>query len=144
MAIGQRGLERRLRRETQRISSQHQQLDSLYAITTQALETGSVEAARSAFLRFSDALEAHVDLEDDFFFPAVRGLRPDLVSDLEALSSEHRGFRADLAELNRALEAGHVKRAEATLGEFVKRLAAHEEREEKLLARIRASEDAGG
>ena len=144
MAIGQRSLERRLRRETQRISSQHQQLDSLYAMIAQALATGSVEAVRNAFLRLSDALEAHVDLEDDFFFPALRGLRPDLVSDLEALSEQHRGFRTDLAELNRALEGGHLKRAEVSLSEFVNRLAAHEEREKKLLARIRASEDASG
>lgn len=144
MAIGERGLERRLQRETRRISSQHQQLDSLYEITRQALATQSVEAARNAFLRFSDALEAHIDLEDDFFFPAVRGLRPDLVSDLRALSAEHHGFRDDLSELNRAFEAGLVKRAEASLDDFVKRLAAHEEREEKLLARIRANEGAEG
>ena len=68
MTSEQAGLRRRMGRDVRRISSQHRQLDALYAMITGAIEKGSASKAQLAFLRFQDALDAHFSLEDELYF----------------------------------------------------------------------------
>ena len=134
--IEQPGLRLRMSGERRRISSQHRQLDALYALVLEALESGSALATRGAFQRFRDAFEAHTSLEDGFYFPALRGLRPELARPLEALSAEHARFREVLEGLEGRLAAADL----AGLGDALERVAAaiadHEAREETLLAAL--------
>ena len=132
----QPGLRLRLRGEAKRLSTQHQQLDTFFDSVMSALERGSLTGARVAFVRFCDALGAHVDLEDPVFFPALRGLQPSLTELLTGLVREHTVVRQELDELRDLLAAGSaetfVKRFER-LGGF---LCDHERREDELLQHV--------
>lgn len=132
----QPGLALRMQRETRVISNQHRQLDDFYRRVASALHEGEFEPARAAFARFSDALEAHLALEDGLYFPALRGLRPTLERDLEALCDEHQQLREGLAGVARALERGGCEACADLFAHFAGDLAEHEGREEGLLASL--------
>jgi hypothetical protein len=118
------------------ISQQHRQLDDFYVRLAAALDAGETAAAQDAFRRFSDALEAHLALEDGLYFPALRGLRPALAPDLEALSDEHQALRESLVVLAKLVEAGRCTACLRPLELLAGDLAEHEGREEGLLASL--------
>ena len=132
----QPGLALRMRRESRVISSQHRQLDDFHARVAGALERDEPDAARAAFARFADALEAHFALEDGLYFPALRGLVPRLAGDLEALCDEHQMLREQVAEVARLVEAGSCAACQRPLDRLAGDLAEHEGREEGLLASL--------
>ena len=132
----QPGLQLRMRGEARRISSQHRQLDVLYGRVLAALARASASEARDALDRFVDAWEAHTDLEDKLYFPALRGLRPAVGPGLAALSAEHRRLRETLAGIEADLAAGRLAAAGEALAHLVGEIASHEEREEALLAEL--------
>jgi hypothetical protein len=136
------GLSLRMQRERRVISSQHRQLDDFFVRLAAALDAGEAPAAEAAFRRFSDALEAHLALEDGLYFPALRGLRPALAPDLEALSDEHQALRESLVGLAQLVEAGRCKACLRPLEQLAGDLAEHEGREEGLLASLRTGGNA--
>jgi iron-sulfur cluster repair protein YtfE (RIC family) len=133
---GQPGLALRMKREARVISAQHRQLDEFYARVAEAVHANQPEGARTAFARFADALEAHLALEDGLYFPALRGLRPSLGRDLEALSDEHQQLREGLARVARLVDAGVCADCAPPLERLAGDIAEHEGREEGLLASI--------
>lgn len=134
--LEQPGLRLRLGTEHRRISSQHRQLDSLYAFVTAALERQSLPDARTAFLRFRDAWDAHTSLEDTFYFPALHGLLPALVTPLAAFCEEHARFRGVLEEVERAFGREELAVAATALESLVSDIAEHERREEELVREL--------
>ena len=132
----QPGLRMRMAQEARRISSQHRQLDSLHALVVAALERRARAQARTAFVRFRDALDAHMALEDELHFPALRGLRPDLDGELAGLVREHRRFRRSLDTLAETFFHGSAAGCAQGLDAFAEAFAEHEGREERLLATI--------
>jgi hypothetical protein len=144
----QPGLRLRMGQEARRISSQHRQLDVLFALVAAAVRRGAPREARDAFLRFGDALDAHVSLEDELYFPALRGLRPALADDLAVLEREHRAFREQTEALRRLFDAAYdsagLARCEAPLEQLVTAVEDHEGREELLIAQIRSPAPEGG
>jgi hemerythrin-like domain-containing protein len=131
------GLALRMQRERRVISSQHRQLDDFTLRLAAALDAGEATDARAAFQRFSDALEAHLALEDGLYFPALRQLRPNLETALESLSDEHEALRERLTKLARLVESGRCDACLGPLERFAGQLADHEGREEGLLASLR-------
>jgi hypothetical protein len=144
----QPGLRLRMGHEARRISSQHRQLDSLFALVADAVRRGAPREARDAFVRFADALDAHVSLEDELYFPALRGLQPALAGDLTVLEQEHRIFREQTDELRRLFDAAFdsegLARCEAPLERLVCAVEDHEGREELLVAQIHTLPPGGG
>ena len=136
--IDQPGLRARMSRERARISSQHRQLDTLYEMILDAAERGSPAKVESAFLRFADAFDAHISLEDAFYFPAVRGMHPEVGDELEGLVEEHRGFRRQIESVGERIRSPGEDWREP-LERFVGALSEHELREEALLARVAPS-----
>jgi hemerythrin-like domain-containing protein len=132
----QPGLSLRMRRETRVISLQHRALDDFYVRLSAAIDGDDPHAARAAFARFADALEAHLALEDGLYFPALRGLVPALAGDLEALCDEHQQLRERLADLGQRIEAGCCAECAQPLERLGGDIAEHEGREEGLLASI--------
>jgi hypothetical protein len=134
----QPGLRLRLRGEATRLSTQHEQLNTFFEMVVSALERGSLASARLSFVRFCDALEAHIGLEDRVFFPALRGLRPDLTEQLTRLVEEHTRIRLELDQLRDLLAAGSAE----TFGKRFARLGAllseHERCEDELLELAKA------
>jgi iron-sulfur cluster repair protein YtfE (RIC family) len=138
MNLKQNGLEKRVQIESRRISSQHRQLDQFHELVATALEHGEPAQVRSAFTRFRDALEAHFSVEDDVYFPAVHGLRPELERDLTALVADHREMRRQLEKVQALFDADRLAEGGASLDAMVTVLIDHERREEQLLDRLRA------
>lgn len=132
----QPGLRMRMRGGAQRISSQHRQLDALYERILAALSRSSQPEARDALDRFLDAWDAHTGLEDEFYFPALRGLRPAMAPELATFTGEHRQIREALAGVEERLGAGELAVAGDALADLVGEIARHEEREEKLVAEL--------
>ena len=132
----QPGLALRMQRETRVISAQHRQLDDFYLRVATAVHGDQPDAARAAFARFADALEAHFALEDGLYFPALRGLQPALGPDLEALCDEHQRLREDLAGVARLVDTGVCAECARPLDRLAGDIAEHEGREEGLLASI--------
>lgn len=138
MDLKQNGLEKRVQIESRRISSQHRQLDQFHELVATALEHGEPAQVRSAFTRFRDALEAHFSVEDDVYFPAVHGLRPELERELTALVADHREMRRQLEKVQALFDADRLAEGGAALDAMVTALIDHEAREERLLDRLRA------
>jgi iron-sulfur cluster repair protein YtfE (RIC family) len=132
----QPGLRLRMTQEARRISSQHRQLAGLYALVTRALERRSPAQARVAFERFRDALDAHMSLENELYFPALHGLRPDLEAELAGLVREHRRFRRSLDRLAGSFGDGDASACSRGLASFAAAFAEHEQREERLMESI--------
>lgn len=133
----QPGLRVRVRQEGLRISSQHRQLDGLYAAVGEALRRGARGEAISAFTRLRDALEAHFSLEDELYFPAVHGMHPDCEALLTSLVDDHRRFRSELDAVGRGLAAhAPLEGCLASLDALAEEIGAHERREEELVARV--------
>ncbi len=130
------GLALRMQRETRVISAQHRQLDDFYVRVAAAIDADAPEAARAAFTRFADALEAHLALEDGLYFPALRGLRPALARDLDTFCEEHQRLRASVAGVARLLEHGACAACARPFERLAGDLAEHEGREEGLLASL--------
>jgi len=132
----QPGLRMRVSRESRRISNQHRQLDLFYEMLLKSLFRENVAKARSEFLRFHDALEAHFTVEERIHFPALHGMRPELDAELAALVEDHKGFRSTLDQLADLLEKKELARCSDELDRFVVELAAHEGREERMGERV--------
>jgi hypothetical protein len=138
------GLGMRLRYETMRISSQHEKLNELYADLRRELDQGNQAGALVDCGRLRDALEAHFEVEDCVYFPAVHGFRPDQGPLLRRLASDHVAFRAALEDLQATLESHDLDAGASQLHRLVTGLVAHEKKEEVLLAEVNQSTKAKG
>jgi hemerythrin-like domain-containing protein len=103
-----------------------------------ALARGSRGDAAEALERFLDAWDAHTGLEDNFYFPALRSLRPAIAPQLHTFSAEHRRLRKTLRAIQARLAAGELEATGVRLVELVGEIAHHEKGEEKLVAELTA------
>jgi hypothetical protein len=132
----QPGLKMSMRGGGRRISSQHRRLDALYGRVLGALAREAVPEAQDAFERFVDAWDAHTSLEDEFYFPALRALRPAVTPDLAAFVSDHRRLRRRLRGIEARLAAGELEEAGEALVVLAGEISHHEACEEKLVAEL--------
>ena len=130
------GLKLRMRDEERRISSQHRQLEELFDRVMETVRAGGTRKAISEFLLFSTALEAHMSVEEDIYFPALHGLRNDAGDELGELIDEHQRLRERLADLRLNLASNDEEEGLAGLEQLAAEVDRHEEAEEKLIARI--------
>ena len=126
------GLDLRIANETRRMFGQHAQLRAFFDLVREGLERNSLQATRLAFTRFRDAIEAHMDVEDNSYFPALRGLRPHLAPQLAQLVLDHASNREHLEELHELLARGSAEEFLRLFARFCDAFAVHEAREEAL------------
>jgi len=129
-------LRSQMRGEERRIESQHQRLDSLCRELYWRIDKDGPTHAISEFLLFITALDAHMTMEEDVFFPVLYGMRADLGPEFEALVDEHAEFRIKAAEIKDRLQANDREGARVALELLARRISVHERVEEELLARI--------
>jgi len=127
------GLNLRVASETRRVLGQHAQLNSFFRMVDEALARSSLQGARISFMRFRDAYEAHMDVEEHSFFPALRGLKPHLAPHLAEMVLEHTRHREQLDELHELLARGSAEPFSQCFTRFCDELARHEAREEALI-----------
>jgi len=129
-------LRSQMRGEERRIESQHQRLDSLCRELYWRIDKDGPTHAISEFLLFITALDAHMTMEEDVFFPVLYGMRADLGPEFEALVDEHAEFRIEAAEIKDRLQANDREGSRVALELLARRISVHERVEEELLARI--------
>jgi iron-sulfur cluster repair protein YtfE (RIC family) len=130
------GLQHRIQRLAQQTADQHRHLAVLRREIDVAFERGALHDAQSALKRFDLALAAHFELEQGIFFPALHGLAPARVKDLETLEREHTGLLATLRELTARVENVSARASQAALAKWLAGLREHEQREEQLVGEI--------
>jgi iron-sulfur cluster repair protein YtfE (RIC family) len=136
------GLRHRLRRAVRQMASQHQHLRALIESIEEASEIGQVAKVQESVDRLRGAIEAHFSLEDDIFFPALHGLHPETGRELNALMREHADYLEELARLRAELEADTLDAFAEGFEVFSRTIAAHECREERLVASLAGLFDA--
>jgi iron-sulfur cluster repair protein YtfE (RIC family) len=133
-----------MRSEERRIASQHERLDDLVGAVYKRIEGGGgASAALDDFRLFVTALEAHMAVEEEIYFPALHGLRADVGPELTDLVAEHGALREASEEIRALLEADEAEPACAALDRLVSRVSSHELAEEELIARITEGPNAG-
>ncbi len=135
----QPGLRMRMAALPKRIAHQHRQLETLFEMVESTLGRRSSEGLRPtevALGRFRDALDAHMTLEDQVHFPALRGLCPEVGAQLAGLVCEHAEFRVDLDALRDLVASGSTESCREAFALLRSRFHDHEEREEILVSRL--------
>jgi hypothetical protein len=131
-----RGLRMRMRGEERRISSQHKQLGDLFERVLDSVESGGPRTAIGDLLLFSTALEAHMAVEEDIYFPALHGMRNDVGEELVGLVAQHNLIRGQLTEVREQLKTGDDDGGRQALDDLANFVGRHEHEEEDLIARI--------
>lgn len=130
------GLRLRMRSEERRISSQHERLDALCQDVYTRIDEAGPTRARADFEIFVTALDAHMTVEEDIYFPAIHGLRAETGEELSHLVEAHGALRRAAEEIARRLEEGDREGARSGLDQLASAVSQHEREEEDLLARI--------
>jgi len=130
------GLRHRLRRAVRQIATQHAHLRNAHTAVADAAATGDIGELALCLDRLRGAIDAHFSLEEGVFFPALHGLHPQSVRELEGLVSEHRAHRAEIDRLREALASRPLSEFVADYRAFADLTGEHEAREERLLASL--------
>jgi len=130
------GLRLRMNRVLRQIEAQHRHLGPIYQALGEALARGVAEPARSAFQRYHEAIDAHFELEEQFFYPALHGLHPEITAGLEELGRDHRRFLEQARRIEALLLDGDIAHGSQQLDVFADELREHEAREERLVASL--------
>ncbi len=123
----------RLRRAATQIQSQHRRLAPLFDELSRAIAGGSEREAQTAAFRLSGAVKAHVLLEEEVVFPAIRGLCPEQHAELEALANDHQGLAASLQSVIDLILKNQFEIAAESLESCRHAVEEHEFREESFL-----------
>jgi hypothetical protein len=129
------GLALQITRRARRVIAGHDQLGTFSELVRSGVEQRSLQNARLSFMRLCDALEAHLNVEDQQFFPAMRGLKPSLAPELAYLIREHVDFRIAMDELRDLLARGSAEAFALDFEKFIDALEDHEVREERIIRR---------
>ena len=130
------GLKLRMRGEERRIASQHERLDDLCREVYARIGKDGASSALDEFILFETALDAHMSVEEEIYFPALHGLRADIGEELTGLVEEHGWLRSQAAQLEGLLRGGDAEGARAALDRLARDVSTHEQLEEALIARI--------
>jgi hemerythrin superfamily protein len=125
-----------MRGEERRITSQHERLDALCRDVYTRIDEDGPTRARGDFEIFVTALDAHMTVEEDIYFPAIHGLRSETGEELIHLVEAHAALRRAVEEIGHRLEDGDREGARSRLGQLARAVSQHEREEEDLLARI--------
>ena len=128
--------ELKFRKARRRIASQHHRLESFYSAVSNALARGNEHKADAELTSFIDALDTHFTLEEREWFPALAKTGSTLRRETSELSAEHEKFRHDLDQVRKRLRMKEFEAAIACFDQFLYELARHDDREERMLARI--------
>ena len=85
---------------------------------------------------FIDALDAHFTLEECEWFPALAKIGSTLRRETSELAAEHEKFRHDLDQVRKRLRMKEFEASIACFDQFLYELARHDDREERMLARV--------
>lgn len=128
----------------------HARLEVLLDAVASACRGSRREHAHAAAVHLHDGLEAHLEREERLYFPPIAALRPERGDGLAHLLQAHEAIRAhvrllcehlarDEARAGAGDDAGaDLAAGERALADLRRRLAEHEEAEERFLDQLEA------
>lgn len=126
--------------ELSRLWQQDAEIDGLIRALLAATDAGDLETARERIEVVTRAVLAHLQEEEDVYFPAAERLAPDFASELRTIRLAHLGIRKDLEDLEASLAAGHLAVARTLLEAFIEGFGLHERAEERIVAQLRGTD----
>jgi hemerythrin superfamily protein len=120
-----------------KIADEHRTLDKLFARALTLLEGGNPDLqARDAFAELSEALESHLEAEENLYFPTIWALRPEFKDRLRAFIRAHHYFRGLIQEITGLLDSGEAEEATQVLERLKDEFGRHEGGEEDALCSL--------
>ena len=129
-------LRMRLHGKESGLAHQHTRLDEFCSELRQRLTQDGARDSMSDFELFSNALDAHMEVEEEVYFPALHGVSPDSEPELEELVSEHHSLRLGVSLVEKAIAVGDTRASLAALEELAAEVSRHEKAEEELIERV--------
>ncbi len=123
------GIRSRLQRAVGQIEAQHERLAPIFNDLSRALARGAALDAQTAVFELKGAMQAHFLLEEQILFPALRGLYPERLRELDSLEEDHERLRTALRATTAQILASQLELAGETLASCMTSLVAHERRE---------------
>ena len=136
MEANETELRGRLKRAAVQIQTQHRRLEPLFDDLGSALASGTDRDAQTAAFRLDGAIKAHFLLEEKIIFPAIRGLRSQHDTELEALAEDHRGLGTALQCVIDQILEKRLDLAAESLEKCWLAVKDHEYREEAFLSAL--------
>jgi hemerythrin len=121
-------------RELQRWWKEHSELDRLVEVLTETMSGGRMAAARAALEDLFEAMEAHLSVEEDVYFPLVEKLAHAHIPLLREARLAHLELRGNLEEMRDHLSQGELDAARRALVALLDRFREHEQTEARLIA----------
>jgi hypothetical protein len=116
-----------------RLWQQDIEIDTRVRHVLRALDSGDTSGARSGVADLEAFVHAHLEREEDVYFPAAEKLSPDNSYALRSIRLAHLGIREDLRQLRASLDKGHVDAARTQIRAFLESFRAHERAEDRVV-----------
>ena len=113
---------------------EHSELDQLIEAIVEACGGKSGAAASAALEDLAEALEGHLTVEEEVYFPLVEHLRPELKPMIQGARLAHGVLRGQLDQLREQLAADEREEARRLLGSLLELFRSHEAIEGQLIA----------
>jgi len=113
---------------------EHSELDQLIEALVEACGGSSSAAASAALEDLSEALEGHLTVEEEVYFPLVEHLRPELEPVLKGVRLAHGVLRSQVDQLREQLAGDERTEANRLLGSLLELFRSHEAIEGQLIA----------
>ena len=84
----------------------HARCDAYFTRAEEAADGGDVDAARSLFDAFEEAMDAHFSIEDDVLFPRFEAITGYAGGPTAVMRSEHQQMRSVLMAMRTAIDDG--------------------------------------
>ncbi|HEX9812204.1 MAG TPA: hemerythrin domain-containing protein [Burkholderiales bacterium] len=93
----------------QLLTQDHKDCDLLLAETESVVAKAEIATARANFRRFREAMERHMDAEEQILFPAFEARTGERLGPTEVMRREHQMMRDLLAKMDAALTQQQAK-----------------------------------
>ena len=115
------------------------EIDGLVRGLLRAVEAGEGNGAQAALDALEGSVRAHLQREEEVYFPAAERLSPDFAYALRSIRLAHLGIREDLKLLRASLERGHLDAARTQIDAFLDSFRAHERAEDRVVRELGGS-----
>ncbi|UCE86036.1 MAG: hemerythrin domain-containing protein [Deltaproteobacteria bacterium] len=128
------------RRDLESWWQDHSELDYMIDALLTMIDRGSAAAASSALEDLAGSMQAHLDVEEEVYFPLIERLAPEHSATLREARLTHLELRERIEALRQHLALGELEDARSALTKLLHELRAHEQMEARLIADLARTE----
>ncbi len=116
---------------------EHSELDQLVEAAREALSSGSRFRSSEALEDLAVALDSHLAIEEDVYFPLLERLLPETAAGIRSALEAHEKLRYELGCMRRELTRFDLARVQDGLGRLLLIFREHEKQEARMVAPLR-------